>query len=159
MMSMVDILLKENADLQAGYDAARLEIESLQARIAERDAQEYAIGAGGMEPLRKRCLHQISEPAQAQPAAQALDSVRVFWQQHTQADALSMTMAELHNDVELVIRAARGAAQAAPVDAESWLDLLAEARAALWQPANAALCERLDAFIDAARAAQKETND
>ena len=51
------------------------------------------------------------------------------------------------------------AAQAAPVDAESWLDLLAEARAALWQPANAALCERLDAFIDAARAAQKDTND
>ena len=55
--------------------------------------------------------------------------------------------------------AARGAAQAAPVGAESWLDLLAEARAALWQPANAALCERLDAFIDAARAAQKGTND
>ena len=51
------------------------------------------------------------------------------------------------------------AAQDAPVDAERWLDLLAEARAALWQPANAALCERLDAFIDAARAAQKDTND
>ena len=45
-----------------------------------------------------------------QPAAQALDNVRVFWQQHTQADALSMTMAELHDDVEHVIRAARGAA-------------------------------------------------
>lgn len=43
--------------------------------------------------------------AAPQPAAQALDSVRVFWQQHTQADALSMTMAELHDDVELVIRA------------------------------------------------------
>ena len=40
------------------------------------------------------------------------------------------------------------AAQDAPVDAESWLDLLAEARAAL--------CERLDAFIDAAMAAQKD---
>ena len=51
---------------------------------------------------------------------EALDSVRVFWQQHTQADALSMTMAELHDDVELVIRAARGAAQAAPVDATTW---------------------------------------
>ena len=55
----------------------------------------------------------------------ALDRVRIFWQQHTQADALSMTVPELHADVELVIRAARGAAQAAPVDAESWLDLLA----------------------------------
>ena len=52
--------------------------------------------------------------AAPQPAAQALDSVRVFWQQHTKSDALSMTMAELHDDVELVIRAARGAAQAAP---------------------------------------------
>lgn len=49
--------------------------------------------------------------------SRSMDLVRVFWQQHTQADALSMTMAELHNDVELVIRAARGAAQAAPVDA------------------------------------------
>lgn len=63
-------LSDENEALRAGYDAARLEIESLQARIAERDAQEYAIGAGGMEPLRKRCLHQISEP-QAQPVVAA----------------------------------------------------------------------------------------
>lgn len=64
--------------------------------------------------------------------------------------------------------AARGAAPsngalAAPAQpvawALQWPDLLAEARAALWQPANAALCERLDAFIDAARAAQKDTND
>lgn len=97
----------------------------------------------------------IADRAASSVYSRAMDLVRVFWQQHTQADALSMTMAELHTDVELVIRAARGSAQAAPVDAESWLDLLAEARAALWQPANAALCERLDAFIDAARAAQK----
>lgn len=41
-----------------------------------------------------------------------LDAARVFWQQHTKSDALSMTMAELHDDVELVIRAARGSAQA-----------------------------------------------
>ena len=46
--------------------------------------------------------------------SRSMDLVRVFWQQHTQAYALSMTMAELHDDVELVIRAARGAAQAAP---------------------------------------------
>ena len=50
---------------------------------------------------------------------QVLDAARVFWQQHTKSDALSMTMAELHTDVELVIRAARGSAQAAPVDAAS----------------------------------------
>ena len=65
--------------------------------------------------------------------SRSMDLVRVFWQQHTQADALSMTMAELHDDVELVIRAARGAAQAAPVDAavlrdaERWMKLEAEA--------------------------------
>ena len=41
-------------------------------------------------------------------------------------------------------RAARGAAQAAPVEAENEIDLLAEA----------ALCERLDACLAAARAAQ-----
>lgn len=181
-------LQSENEQLRAGYDAARLEIASLRERVQqlgqlardvnsrrvqELEAQLAAVGAGGVEPLRKReCLHQISEPAPPkfstrddaerlksvargmsyndigeavwkytlleiamrletggyvapQPAAQALDSVRVFWQQHTQADALSMTMAELHADVELVIRAARGAAQAAPVDAER-LDYLQE---------------------------------
>lgn len=64
--------------LQQGYDAARLEIDSLKARvqelgamlrencnrrIVELEAQLEAIGAGGVEPLRRReCLHQISEP-------------------------------------------------------------------------------------------------
>lgn len=43
--------------LAAGYDAARLEIASLL-------AQESAIGAGGVEPLRRRCLHRVSEPGQ-----------------------------------------------------------------------------------------------
>ena len=76
--------------LRAGYDAARLEIESLRERVQElgkaaRDvnsrrvqeleAQLEAIGAGGVEPLRKReCLHPISEPAQ--PVAQAQDAAR-----------------------------------------------------------------------------------
>ena len=187
MMSMVDILLKENADLQAGYDAARLEIASLRAQLE-------AVGTGGwmrngallyrltderrpanFDEIRvtmangsrdigqtssraERLLVMLSAP---QPAAQALDSVRVFWQQHTQADALSMTMAELHTDVELVIRAARGAAQAAPVDA-----------AKLPSPANVGTApKRLNLndqamwvlgwneCLDAARAAQKDTND
>ena len=49
--------------------------------------------------------------------SRAMDFLRAFWQQHTRSDALSMTMEELHDDVELVIRAARRAAQSAPVDA------------------------------------------
>ena len=76
--------------LRAGYSAARLEIESLRERVqqlgqlardvnsrrvTELEAQLEAIGAGGVEPLRKReCLHQISEPAQ--PVAQAQDAAR-----------------------------------------------------------------------------------
>ncbi len=71
----------ENVTLQQGYDAARLEIDSLQSRvqelgamlrtncskrIVELEAQLEAIGAGGVEPLRRReCLHQIVEPAPA----------------------------------------------------------------------------------------------
>ena len=65
--------------LRAGYDAARLEIASLRERVqmlgqlardvnsrrvVELEAQLAAVGAGGVEPLRKRCLHQISEPVQ-----------------------------------------------------------------------------------------------
>ena len=73
--------------LRTGYEAARLEIESLQAqaqqcgagagccaqaaRIEELEAQLEAVGAGGVGPLRKRCLHQISE-SQAQPVAWAI---------------------------------------------------------------------------------------
>lgn len=69
----------ENTALQQGYDAARMEIEGLRdrvqelgamlrenrcKRIVELEAQLEAIGAGGVEPLRRReCLHQIAEPA------------------------------------------------------------------------------------------------
>ena len=71
--------------LRTGYAAARLEIASLKVRaadarhdiddlterdeiqrlrIAELEAQLDAVGAGGVEPLRKlQCLQQISEPA------------------------------------------------------------------------------------------------
>lgn len=52
----------ENTTLQQGYDAARLEIDGLHARVQELGAmlrqQLEAIGAGGVEPLRSR-LHQI----------------------------------------------------------------------------------------------------
>ena len=85
-----ETLHAENETLRAGYDAARLEIVSLRAsydaaldeiaslqarvqelgkaardvnsrRVQELEAQLAAVGAGGVEPLRKReCLHQIS---------------------------------------------------------------------------------------------------
>ena len=87
------------------------ELEDL-AHAANQEALSYGVSLDVFLRLAKTVrLRAATAP---QPAAQALDSVRVFWQQHTQADALSMTMAELHADVELVIRAARGSAQAAP---------------------------------------------
>ena len=92
--------------LRTGYAAARLEIASLQgrvnecgagagccaqaARIAELEAQLEAVGAGGVGPLRKRCLHQISE-SQAQPVAWAIFAenghCRMWTQNKGHADA------------------------------------------------------------------------
>ena len=43
----------ENTTLQKGYDASRLEIESLKAKAQEQEELLAAIGAGGVEPLRK----------------------------------------------------------------------------------------------------------
>lgn len=104
----------ENEALQSGYDAARMEIASLQelleyskkandawaakthaleaknigllhALTAEQDEnhalhqQLAAIGAGGVEPLRKRdCLHKIDEQAQIYSDAQR-DAQRYRW--------------------------------------------------------------------------------
>jgi FtsZ-binding cell division protein ZapB len=77
----------ENETLRTGYDAARLEIESLQTRLIhaneqhrlwfdrsqELEAKLDAVGAGGVEPLRKReCLHQIAEPAPVVAQTEAL---------------------------------------------------------------------------------------
>ena len=56
--------------------------------------------------------------------SRSMDLVRTFWQQHTKSDALSMTMAELHDDVELVIRAPQPAAQAQDADDTARLDWL-----------------------------------
>ena len=86
--------------LRTGYDAARMEVESLQARVQElgqmaRDvnsrrvleleAQLEAVGAGGVEPLRKReCLHQISEPAQAASIEQ--EAMQMLWNDQQQEE-------------------------------------------------------------------------
>lgn len=63
----------ENQALATGYAAARLEIASLKARVQELEAMLDAVGAGGVEPLRRgKCLHQIEEPVPA-----------VIWQEPT----------------------------------------------------------------------------
>ena len=62
-------IASRNAQVAAAEKAMR-ELESansialqLDARIKEMEAQLDAVGAGGVEPLRKReCLHQITEP-------------------------------------------------------------------------------------------------
>ena len=86
--------------LRMGYASARLEIASLKVRaadarhdiddltardesqrlrIAELEAQLAAIGAGGVEPLRKReCLHHVAEQAQIDSDAQR-DAERYRW--------------------------------------------------------------------------------
>lgn len=64
---------KHQADLHASYAAWRITYQSSEqaaraayARVQELEAQLEAIGAGGVEPLRRReCLHKISEPAPA----------------------------------------------------------------------------------------------
>lgn len=71
----------ENTTLQQGYDAARLEIESLHARIAELEAQLEAIGAGGVSgPLMGRASLAASagsEAAAPAGAAQKYDDTLV----------------------------------------------------------------------------------
>lgn len=52
------------ADARHDIDDLTARDESQRLRIAELEAQLEAIGAGGVEPLRKReCLHKIEEPA------------------------------------------------------------------------------------------------
>ena len=99
--------------LRMGYAAARLEIEHLNTQlqaareeIKRRDAQEEAIGAGGVEPLRRReCLHKIAEPA-AQPAA-------VWWRQR--ADEIELEVAQgkssamrCYTDMRALLQASAG---------------------------------------------------
>ena len=93
----------------------------------------------------------MTENTQMNYRTQVLDAARVFWQQHTKSDALSMTMAELHTDVELVIRAARGAAQAAPSNGA----LAAPAQPVTW-PRNAA---EVREFMDAHCQREERAND
>lgn len=64
--ALVEIAILKAAKADARHDTDDLmeRDESQRLRIAELEAQLEAIGAGGVETLRKReCLHSISEPA------------------------------------------------------------------------------------------------
>jgi hypothetical protein len=77
MLAAEDMLAGDDGTPHAAKAAAaegelRRAIHGLHARNAELEAQlkaraeqEAAIGAGGVEPLRRQCLHQIQEPATA----------------------------------------------------------------------------------------------
>ena len=79
---------KHQADLHASYAAWRITYQSSEqaaraayARVQELEAQLESIGAGGVEPLRRReCLHQIEEPAPAHQEAHQTAPVNA-WQQ------------------------------------------------------------------------------
>ena len=96
-------------------------------RVVELEAQLAAVGAGGVEPLRKReCLHQITEPdhfrgatkliAAARQAREALDWLptskhsQALW--HRQQPALAAIREALEAEPQ-------PAAQAAPEDASA----------------------------------------
>ena len=174
----------ENVTLQQGYDAARLEIDSLQSRvqelgamlrgicnrrIVELEAQLEAIGAGGVEPLRRReCLHKISEPeTAAKPPAG-------WWRQR--ADEIELEVAQgkssamrCYTDMRALLQAAAGPeeepAPAAQGDAEDaaryrWLRDVGDAT---WVPfrirtgySAAQVDEAIDAAINADRAKAKQ---
>ena len=58
--------MKDVTGLRSDLSKKIAETLKLHARIAELEAQLEAIGAGGVEPLRRReCLHQICEPTPA----------------------------------------------------------------------------------------------
>ena len=173
--------------LRMGYASARLEIASLKVRaadarhdiddltardesqrlrIAELEAQLEAIGAGGVEPLRKReCLRQIIEPAPSEWDVRGhLAESLTCWPRLTGQEA-----AEL---VELFQGRESQALANAPIDADAqrdaeryrWLRkqhwnegvlcVVAQPKKSVKLGCDCPSLDRLDCFIDAASAAQ-----
>ena len=60
-------------------------VQRMADRIEELQDQLAAVGAGGVEPLRKReCLHQISEPAP--PASVEQEAMQMLWNDQQQEE-------------------------------------------------------------------------
>lgn len=89
----------ENEQLRTSHSDAQHAIANLQERVQqlgqlardvnsrrvmELEAQLAAIGAGGVEPLRKRCLHQISEPAPSASIEQ--EAMQMLWNNQQQEE-------------------------------------------------------------------------
>ena len=111
------ILKAAKADARHDIDDLTERDESQRLRIAELEAQLAAIGAGGVEPLRKReCLHQIIEPVQ--PMVWAIfaenGNCRMWTPDKSHAEA---TAKDISLQVTPLYAAPQPAAQAAPVDA------------------------------------------
>jgi hypothetical protein len=103
----------------------------------------------------KRDFLDIARAALA--TTKATDAVRFFWQQHTLSDTSAMSMAELHNDTECVIRGHR---------ASPMTDAIATTEGALtaaqkWEIAERvhAQCERLKPHATFRSAASQAIND
>lgn len=64
-------------DQVAAEKKAMRELDSANARIKELEGQLDAVGAGGVEPLRKReCLHKIAEPDHFRGATEMVTAAR-----------------------------------------------------------------------------------
>ena len=99
--ALVEIARLKAAKADARHDTDDLTArdESQRIRIAELEAQLYAIGAGGVEPLRKRdCLHQIQEPDHFRGATKMVDddSAVMSISLRQRADAWMRVCALLH---------------------------------------------------------------
>ena len=147
--------------LRMGYAAARLEIESLQARIKtmRAPADSVTAPAGGADwqdistapkdGTRFVAVGQnygLDSEAQHTCIAQWLAGCWVEVSDWNGASKLKY-LTHWMPLPPLPCSAARAPADSVLEDAA----LLKEARDALWQPANVALCERIDAYLDAAR--------
>ncbi len=181
----------ENTALRQGYAAARLEIESLKAQLADHADElvvahldgrmrERSVPAGEYPALPEKSYlgddvsygydsedmrayvdadraMRAAQPAGAQqpaPSAAAHKACKPDMLVNGGALKLALNVLRRAGKHEVADELEATAQPTPAPQADSVLEdsaLLKEARDALWQPANVALCERLDEYLDAAR--------